>query len=290
MMMPAACEEAIRDTLPGFPFREVDAEHHGWSFWTFVVNGEWIFRFPRTEADARLLEREFAILPGLASHLPVSVPNYEYQGEWEGRPFGAYRQIDGEPIEAPRAQGNTELARQVGELLTALHSFPTDSAATSWNETDPPTRWLKQQRAFQAECAERAFPLLTPRDRIVASDLFNRFNSGLCDEGAGCALAHCDLGLAHLLRRDGELRGVIDWSDAAIGDPAIDFAGILAGTSMTWLRLVLEYYDGTTGDRFIERVRYYHAVAPLHDVLYGISVNDRGIIRAGARGFATRTH
>ena len=37
-------------------------------------------------------------------------------------------------------------------------------------------------------------------------------------------LAHADLGAEHLLAADGRLTGVIDWSDAAVTDPALDFA------------------------------------------------------------------
>jgi aminoglycoside phosphotransferase (APT) family kinase protein len=45
--------------------------------------------------------------------------------------------------------------------------------------------------------------------------------------GYAPALAHCDLGPEHLLCREGRLVGVIDWADAKIGDPAIDYAWLL---------------------------------------------------------------
>ncbi len=288
-MTPAECEEAIRSALPGFSFERVTGEYHGWSFWTFVVDGEWIFRFPRRDGEAQQLEREFILLPTLAARLPAAIPRYDYRGEWNDRPFGGYRLIEGAPVKPPPAPGDATLAREIGELLTALHNFPTEMAASRWSEADPGARWLKQQRAFQAECAERAFPVLSPRDRMVASDLFRRFNRELCNTGAGLTVAHCDLGLEHVLGRDGHVSGVIDWSDAAIGDPAIDFAGILGSSSSQWLHLVVEYYDRPTGDHFMARVQYYHRVAPLHDVLHGLSIGDRSIVKAGAKEFARRT-
>ncbi len=289
MMTPADCEAALRSSLPGFSFASVVEGSHGWSFWVFEVDGEWVFRFPRTAADAHQLEREFALLPALSTRLPVHIPRYDFRGEWGGMPFGGYRRLEGEPLRHTDTRPDQELARALGELLTALHAFPTEMAASRWREDDPPAAWLRQHRAFQAECAERAFPVLTPRDRIVASELFNRFNSALGKEGAGLALAHCDLGLEHVLCDDGQVTGVIDWSDAAIGDPAIDFAGILGDAGAGWLHLVLEYYDRPTGAHFGERIKYYHAVAPLHDLLYGLQTGDAGIVKDAARKFAARS-
>lgn len=290
MMTPADAEQVIRDSLPGFSFEQVAAASHGWSFWTFVVDGEWVFRFPRTDDDAHLLEREFALLPTLAARLPLAIPKYEHKGAWDGRTFGGYRRILGEPIPAAAVRSGSPLAQDIGEFLTALHSFPTEMAANRWQETNPPALWLKQQRAFQAECAERVFPLLSPRDRMVASELFRRFNQELGHEGAGTVLAHCNLRLEHLLVEDGNLRGVIDWSDAAIGDPAIDFAGVRGNAPMSWLRQVIEYYDRPTGERFMDRINYYYCVTPLHDVLRGLATGDRGLVKTGARGFSSRTH
>ncbi len=39
-------------------------------------------------------------------------------------------------------------------------------------------------------------------------------------------VAHADLGAEHILALDGRLTGIIDWSDAAITDPAVDFARV----------------------------------------------------------------
>jgi aminoglycoside phosphotransferase (APT) family kinase protein len=40
-------------------------------------------------------------------------------------------------------------------------------------------------------------------------------------------LTHSDLLPEHMLCRDGRLVGVIDWGDARVGDPALDYAWLL---------------------------------------------------------------
>lgn len=42
---------------------------------------------------------------------------------------------------------------------------------------------------------------------------------------------HADLGPEHVLKRDGRVSGVIDWTDVSVGDPARDLAWLLHGTS-----------------------------------------------------------
>jgi len=47
-------------------------------------------------------------------------------------------------------------------------------------------------------------------------------------------LTHSDLGPEHLLCRDGRLVGVIDWGDARVGDPALDYSWLLNGPFRHW--------------------------------------------------------
>jgi aminoglycoside phosphotransferase (APT) family kinase protein len=56
------------------------------------------------------------------------------------------------------------------------------------------------------------------------------------------ALVHGDLGPEHILHCGVELTGVIDWSDARVGDPAIDFAWRLHGTSAEFAAELLRSY------------------------------------------------
>lgn len=288
-MTPGECEAALRDTLPNFAFDRITRDVSGRAFCSFVIDDEWVARFPRDAAAAEQLARELALLPTLAARLPVPIPRYEHRGEWQGAPFGVHRSVEGNPLDPGSSPGDADLARKIGELLTALHGFPPEMATSRWDETDADALWLKRHRAFQAACAEQVFPILTPRDQMTASDLFKQFNAAFCHPGTGLTLTHSDFAPAHVLAEDGELRGVVEWSHAAIADPAIDFAGLLAGVSSTWLHLVIEYYDRPTGDRFMDRVRYYHRVAPLHDILHGSTSGDRAIVRAGVKAFAART-
>ena len=93
----------------------------------YLVDGIWVFRFPRREVAVPLMERELAVLPGLAPRLPLPVPVPELVGHARrrlplavlGSPAGARRRA-GRRQGCPTTAGSA-LAAQVGGFLRALH-------------------------------------------------------------------------------------------------------------------------------------------------------------------------
>ena len=87
-----------------------------------------------------------------------------------------------------------------------------------------PVQHLEWVEAYREQCAEferLVFPVLDKDLRPQAKRLFSGAET-LVDFKP--ALLHADLGPEHLLVRDGRLAGVIDWGDARVGDPALDYA------------------------------------------------------------------
>ena len=70
----------------------------GWDNTAFLVNGEYVFRFPRRQIAVALLETETRLLPFVAPRLPLAAPLPEFVGEPEQRyprPFAGYRKLAG---------------------------------------------------------------------------------------------------------------------------------------------------------------------------------------------------
>jgi aminoglycoside phosphotransferase (APT) family kinase protein len=81
-------------------------------------------------------------------------------------------------------------------------------------------------------------------------------------------LAHADLGAEHLLAAKGRLTGVIDWSDAAVTDPALDFARLHRDFGPTFLDEALRAY-GSDSPAFRRRITFFARCAALEDLAYG---------------------
>jgi hypothetical protein len=98
----------------------------GWDNTAYLVNGDWVFRFPRRTIAVPLLETEARVLPALAPRLPVPIP----RPEWFGRPdatyrwpFLGYRRLAGRVASDVDLdeQARAALARPLARFLRRLH-------------------------------------------------------------------------------------------------------------------------------------------------------------------------
>ncbi len=97
---------------------------------------------------------------------------------------------------------------------------------------------------------------------------------------------HADLGPDHVLCRDGRVVGVIDWSDARIGDPALDLSWCLNGTPDAFASAIGRVYGADTATR--ERALFYHRLGPWHEVVYGLDTDQERFVASGLAGVRSR--
>jgi aminoglycoside phosphotransferase (APT) family kinase protein len=239
------------------PFVEVDA---GWDYKVLIVDDTWVMRWPRHRLAVAEIEQEVALLPVLAPLLPVEVPQFEYVSRepW----LVAYCLIRGEPLVAEDPDG-------VRAFLEALHAVDVDSVPAprpDWLET-----YARQADVFRRVVLPRLDPDERPRGEALLAEVetLTDFRS---------ALTHSDLGPEHLLVRDEKLVGVIDWGDARIGDPAIDYAWLLNGPFPDW----------DVGDELRRRARIYHRLGPWFEVHYGDFTDQPTRVRSGLAGVRSR--
>jgi aminoglycoside phosphotransferase (APT) family kinase protein len=249
----------------------------GWDSLVLEVNGEWIVRVPRREEVREWIRREARLLPELAAVLPVPIPRFEVVEDSDVF-FVAYRKLPGEPlmdVEAP-----VSLAAELGRFLAALHVLRRRPDATAW---------LAQQWQLIDRWVEEVVPLLAPDEARRAKAMFSGVLSSW-DESLPTALIHADLGPAHILHDGRSVTGVIDWSDARLGDPALDFAWLLHGTSDAFATSLLDAYthehEPDLGLR--DRALFYHRLGPWHEVLYGLEHGRTELIESGLAGIRER--
>ena len=265
----------LRERVPGLQVDRLVQVETGWDNAVVEVNDEWIFRFPRRPEVVDRLRAEAALLPELARRLPAPIPQFELVDLDEGG-FVGYRKLAGESLveETPSAA----LGAQLGEFLGALHAFPVDHARRLTGRDS-----AAGKRATFERFRTAVLPLLDESARrrgelLLDAALASRFEP---------SLVHADLGPEHLLHRGDELTGVIDWSDARVGDPAIDFAWLLYGTSPRFADQLLRSY-GPADERLRERALLFHRLGPWHEVLYGLDEGRPELVSSGLEGVHAR--
>ena len=232
----------------------------GYDFAVAVVDDEWVFRFPRRSGVEQALEVEIELLPTIAPRLPVAVPAFEHVSR---EPlFVAYRLIRGTPLVDEDGDG-------VRAFLAALHDV--DTSGLRLERSD----WIEAYRDQCAEFERLVFPVLDKPLRTRSKRLFDEVETLV---GFTPALLHADLGPAHLLVRDGRLAGVIDWGDARLGDPALDYAWLLNGPFSGW----------EVDSDLRRRARFYHRLAPWYEAHYGLFTNQPAHVEDGLAGIDAR--
>jgi aminoglycoside phosphotransferase (APT) family kinase protein len=239
------------------PLLEID---DGFDFKVLIVDDAWVVRWPRHRLAVEEIEHEVDLLPALAPLLPVEVPRFEYVSRepW----LVAYPLIRGEPLVSEDPDG-------VRAFLDALHAVDVDSVPA------PRPDWLETYRRQAEEFRRVVLPLLNPDERARGEALLGEVETLT---GFLPAVTHSDLGPAHLLVRDGRLAGVIDWGDARIGDPAIDYAWLLNGPFPDW----------EVDDELRRRALIYHRLGPWFEVHYGDFTDQPEWVRSGLTGVRSR--
>lgn len=271
--------------LPDFRVDGFEPVGQGWDSAAFDVNGDWIFRFPRRPEVEAGLRKEAALLPELAPALPVPVPRLEIVVRNDVF-FVGHRKLEGHALRA----GRPGLADQLGGFLSALHAFPVARAAQLSVPVLDPDGALERERQFMQRCEQLVFPRLDQEERAAARTMFEDFFAVASNLGFETVLIHADLGPEHILCRDDDVSGVIDWSDARVGDAALDFAWLLHGLDEGFAEALLERYAGsrTVDEGLRERALFYHRLGPWHEVLYGLELGGRAHVQSGLAGVRRR--
>jgi len=257
--------------LGGMPVEFLD---EGWDFRVFEVGGEWVFRFPKHEGSVRKLKMELALLSKLNLLRAVTdspwlrIPDYEYSGISPGDTgwsFGGYRKLPGVPGHACEEIDWPSVTRQLGWFLSWLHGCSIDSARQVGVPEMPDlvdywhARSLAELETLSVDQVDNGEVRRFLEDHRPAS-----FAGPMC-------LTHNDLFIEHVLLHpgSGRISAIIDWSDAVIGEPALDFGALYSWLGAKRVQHVLASYSRPVDEQVLLRARYLAACRALRDIAQG---------------------
>ncbi|MGO4385584.1 macrolide 2'-phosphotransferase [Specibacter sp. RAF43] len=204
-------------------------------------NRRWRVRSPKhAEASARLeTERQVlrAFAPAIRAELPFLLPTVAgtvRQGELT---TFVYSHIAGkpEPVET-LAAGGAALALEIGTAIAAIHDMPqevvTNSDLPSYTANE--FRQRKLNELDQAATTGKIPPSLLRRWEHAMEDVpLWRFNA---------SVVHGDLHEDNILLDGPTVTAVMGWTDLRVGDPADDFAWLVAINDPEFVDTVMQAY------------------------------------------------
>jgi len=246
---------------PDIGLESATAVDTGWDF-TILDTGSWIVRVPRGEWAATHLRVERRLLALLRPRLPYAIPDMSVHVTHGGTPYALYRRLPGTPS---TCADSAAMAGDVASFLTALHAVePADARVLGLAAPGKLDLDVLARRA-----SAEVVPLLPWAAVAALHDSFALLREPVRRE----AVIHADLGEANLLVSSGRLVGVIDWSDAHVGDPAMDLAWFVQCLGAAVAREALRAYVPPAGvevEELWRRAVAHATVQPVHAVLWGL--------------------
>ncbi len=237
----------------------------GWDNELFTVGADLVFRFPKRAERVPWLLREIEIMPTIAEASGSLMPRFDYLGQPSAAfpyPFVGYRRIPGKGADQIDSLDQARLAEDLGQLLSRLHRVDArriPATPGGW-ESEP---W-SALRTDLVDLAETVGPLLDDDLRDLAGPYLAGDVAEPAQDGPP-RFIHNDICPDHLLvdPASGHLTGVIDFGDAMVGDPVLDFVGLVGIGDRSFINQVVAHYELPLDDLFGSKLRWLTRVLTL---------------------------
>ena len=238
-------------------------------------------RSPRhAEASARL-ETEFLVLrafaPGIRAELPFLMPTVAGSVRLGTLSTFVYSHLAGSTLSVDELTAGPEaLAREIGVALAAIHDLPrslvSDADLPSYTPNEFRQRRLNE--LDQAATTGKIPPSLLLRWEHALEDVsLWRFNP---------SVVHGDLHEDNILVEGRRVTAVTGWTDLRIGDPADDFAWLVASNEQEFVDAVLAAYTSARRDKpdnhLLRRAALSAEFALAQYLVKGIAAGDSGMV------------
>ncbi|MBA2663575.1 MAG: GTPase HflX [Bradymonadaceae bacterium] len=244
----------------------------------------WIVRTPRRPDVFAASRVEARALRLVRAHLPVAVPDFQLLA---GQAI-AYPTLAGTPawrLEGDKLHWNiinpkrpsAVFLESLAKALVALQAIPGDEILRA----DLPIESIAEARESLRRMALQTRHVLNPSEAV-----WTRWQSWLDDEDGywptSTTLVHGDLHPGHLLlNADGQLTGILDWTEARQSDPTIDFAGFLGCFGHHALDALLTQFEDAGGHiwaRIEEQTAERWAFNAVVIAAWGLTHDNPGVI------------
>ncbi|MDE1822032.1 MAG: aminoglycoside phosphotransferase family protein [Euryarchaeota archaeon] len=261
----------VREALPGYSPRRIALNAQGALNIVFDVDGRFIFRFPRAERGAKLLAMECRLLPRLARHLPLAIPEPFVVGSLPGRhewPFMGYERIPGRQLQWARLSEPRfrALVRGLAPTFQRLATFPVREATRLGVPGGDPPTFRQEMTDLYESLKKHGYPAIPDELRSQLDGRFRAYLDAPDNFRFRPTLLHGEVHSSHVLWKTERVSGLIDWGFASIGDPARDFAPWVAHFGTRGIPQLMEGRTGPHDRTFLERLEFYRLLIPIWQI------------------------
>lgn len=269
---PEADPQVILTRLdPALAGAEVRELGEGWDNVAYAVDDRLVLRVSKKEGPARRVDvaRDVALLAFAGRH--SSLRTNEVVGSLPDEGALLLTMVAGTTAERVRPADLGHFAATMAAFLTRLHTVPPVEVAT----VVQPDQSLDDWFAETVTSWRRLAAILEPSDRERV-DAF--LEAPLPPTPRRMVFCHNDLGDEHIVMADDgrTVSGIIDWSDAVLGDPARDLALLALDFGPAVLDRILEGYAAPTDPGVRRRALWFAAHAGVEGLCHRMAHHPDG--------------
>jgi len=283
------CIQAIKAVYPELTVQRAHFFNHDGQYSDIlIVNEDLVFRFPRYDAGIQTIGKEVDILKRIQRHTTLALPNPIYSAtdpSTSPKVFMGYKMIHGDALWRQNLQAQSQeilrrWAAQLAGFLLELHSIP----LRVFGQGLPVYERPEELAALLDDFRHYLFPFMRPDACQWVDDHFETFLKTPGLSSYSISLRHGDFGLGNILYDPEHLiiTGIIDFSFAGLGDPAVDIA-----SASTLGPDLFDHFEDTYSElpSTMERAKFYKGTFALSEALHGIKNDDRQAFESGISAY-----
>jgi aminoglycoside 2''-phosphotransferase len=279
MINAEIAKTALEHALPNLHVVSIEQlSREGLNNVIFLVNGNYIFRFPRHKNAGEALKKESRILPELQTRISVQIPKFEYIVADDEHTLGfvGYKKIEGEKLTRQKLEGGTgtpnpSITKQIATFFNEMHSFDlTTARSLGVKNLDIRKRYMEEFRIAR----ERLYPILrehSPEDaETIIQKIEKVFHDYLSDDENfhyDPKLLHRDLGDVHTLIDSEEKIKIIDFGSMEISDPDYDLWRPYSQYGRQFIEELLKTYPHNDPERLFHKMEFFWTAQAITRVL-----------------------
>jgi len=251
----------IKEEIPGLQINNSEFLSHGWTNDVLIVNNDIVFRFPKEDFVKTNLTNEIALLNSIKKQVDFLIPEYSFVSK--NIDFWWYKMINWRELNIDDIKKNSlKIANQIWIILSKLHSINIEQI--DWIDKNISShysfenwyieyiKWKYEQKKDNFSKEEYEYIL----DFIDNSKYIKIQNP---------VFTHYDFKFKNIIFNDINLKisWIIDFSDSAIYDKAIDFVE-LWDYSEDFCKKILQNYKFNETD-LIDRIKYFSEKRKIFD-------------------------
>lgn len=271
----------ISKQFPELSHAEITKLGEGFDNTVFMVNKQYVFRFPRRASAVKLLETERQLLPMLTKAVDTLIPVPIFIGK-PGKDFPwifiGYSLVQGITPADLSPEKRMLSIEPLAAFLKDLHAFPIEHAKAAGVPYDELGRLsIAGRKNRLQENIKKAVDggLTNDHARLI------EYAESLKDIEIApiYKLVHGDMHFRNLIMGSkGKISGVIDWGDSHIGHPAVDLSIVYSFFPVEGRRQFFNIY-GSVDFETQELARFKAVYTSLLLLLYGADRNDTELVK-----------